>query len=400
MKIIRGKMSREVFILSYARTPIGAFQGALKDISAPKLGAIAIKGAIERGGVNPVSVDEVIMGNVLSAGVGQAPARQASIYAGLPQSVECLTINKMCGSGLKAIMLGAQSIASGEADVVVAGGMESMSNTPYYLPNGRTGMRLGHGQALDGIIHDGLWDVYNDKHMGNCAEMCADKFGFTREDQDAFATESYKRSLNAIKTGLFKNEIVPVEISQRKGDPKVIDTDEEPGRGMPEKFPKLRPAFQKDGTITAANASSINDGSAVCVLVSGNKAKELGLNPQFKIVGHGSAAQVPEWFTTAPVKAMKKVFDKTGLNVGNIDLFEINEAFSTVTMAVTKEFNLDANKVNVNGGAVSLGHPIGASGSRILITLMNALSSNNLKKGMASICIGGGEASAMIVERV
>lgn len=392
-------MSREVFILSYARTPIGAFQGALKDVTAPKLGAIAIEGAIKKSGLNPELVEEVILGNVLSAGVGQAPARQASIYAGLPESTECITINKMCGSGLKAIMLGAQSIASGDADVVVAGGMESMSNTPYYLPKGRAGHRLGHGQVLDGIIHDGLWDVYNDKHMGNCAEMCADKYNFTREDQDEYATESYKRAVNAINSGAFKNEIVPVEIPQRKGDPKIVDSDEEPGRGMPEKFPKLRPAFQKDGTVTAANASSINDGAAVCVLISGEKAMELGLNPEFKIVGHGSAAQAPEWFTTAPVKAMKKVFDKTDINVENIDLFEINEAFSAVTMAAVKEFNLDSSKVNVNGGAVSLGHPIGASGSRILVTLMNAMSTKNVSKGMASICIGGGEASAIIIER-
>ena len=393
-------MSREVFILSSARTPIGAFQGALKDVTAPKLGAIAINSALQISGLSPESVEEVILGNVLSAGIGQAPARQASIYAGLPNSVECLTINKMCGSGLKAVMLGAQSIASGEVDVVVAGGMESMSNAPYYLLKGRTGHRLGHGQVLDGIIHDGLWDVYNDKHMGNCAEMCADKFSFTREDQDAYATESYKRAVNAIESGEFKDEIVPVEIPQRKGDPKIVNTDEEPGRGVPEKFPKLRPAFQKDGTVTAANASSINDGAAVCVLISGEKAKELGLTPEFKIVGHGSAAQAPEWFTTAPAKAMKKVFDKTGLNVDDIDLFEINEAFSAVTMAAVKEFALDSEKVNVNGGAVSIGHPIGASGSRILVTLMNAMANKNLSKGMASICIGGGEASAMILEKV
>jgi acetyl-CoA C-acetyltransferase len=392
-------MSREVFILSYARTPIGAFQGALKDVTAPKLGAIAIKGALDKSGLNPNEVNEVIMGNVLSAGVGQAPARQASIYAGLPKNVECLTINKMCGSGLKAIMLGSQAIASGDADIIIAGGMESMSNAPYYLPKGRSGMRLGHGQVLDGIIHDGLWDVYNDQHMGNCAEMCADKYKFSREEQDQFAKESYKRSLNAIEHGLFKNEIVPVEIPQRKGDSIIVDTDEEPGRGMPEKFPKLRPAFQKDGTVTAANASSINDGSAVCILISGEKAKELGLNPEFKIIGHGSSAQAPEWFTTAPAQAMKKVSKKTGVSMNNIDLFEINEAFSVVTMAAVKEFNLDSNKVNINGGAVSLGHPIGASGARILITLMNAMSSKNVKTGMASICIGGGEASAMIVER-
>ena len=393
-------MSREVFILSYGRTPIGAFQGALKDVSAPNLGAVAIKGALKNGGLSPDHVEEVIMGNVLSAGVGQAPARQASIYAGLPENVECLTINKMCGSGLKAVMLGAQSIASGEVDVVVAGGMESMSNAPYYLPKGRTGHRLGHGQVLDGIIHDGLWDVYNDKHMGNCAEMCADKFSFSREDQDAYATESYKRAVNAIENGAFRNEIVPVEIPQRKGDPKIVDTDEEPSRGMPEKFPKLRPAFQKDGTVTAANASSINDGAAACVLISGQKAKELRLKPEFKIVGHGSAAHAPEWFTTAPAKAMKKVFAKTGLTFENIDLFEINEAFSAVTMAAVKEFELDSEKVNVNGGAVSLGHPIGASGSRILVTLMNAMTKKNLSKGMASICIGGGEASAMIIEKL
>jgi len=393
-------MNRDVFILSYARTPIGAFQGALKDISAPKLGAIAIKGALEKSGLSPNEVNEVIMGNVLSAGVGQAPARQASIYAGLPENVECLTINKMCGSGLKAIMLGSQAIACGDADVIIAGGMESMSNAPYYLPKGRTGMRLGHGQVLDGIIHDGLWDVYNDQHMGNCAEMCADKYEFSRANQDEFAKESYKRSLNAIESGLFKNEITPVEIPQRKGDSIIVDTDEEPGRGMPEKFPKLRPAFQKDGTVTAANASSINDGSAVCILISGDKAKELGLNPEFKIIGHSSSAQAPEWFTTAPAKAMKKVSQKTGVSISDIGLFEINEAFSVVTMVAQKEFNLDSKKVNVNGGAVSLGHPIGASGARILITLMNAMSNKNTKTGMASICIGGGEASAMIVERV
>jgi len=392
-------MSREVFILSYARTPIGSFQGVLKDISAPKLGAVAIKGALADGGISSDSIEEVIMGNVLSAGLGQSPARQASIYAGIPEKAESLTINKMCGSGLKAIMLGSQSIASGDIDVVVAGGMESMSNTPYYLPKGRGGYRLGHGQVLDGIINDGLWDVYNDKHMGNCAEICADKFSFTREQQDAYAIESYKRAVTAIDSGAFKNEIVPVEIPQRKGNPKIIYNDEEPFRGMPDKFPKLRPAFQKDGTITAANASSINDGAAACVLISGEKAKELGLKPKFKIVSHGSVAQNPEWFTTAPVKAMRVVLNKAGLDVNNIDLFEVNEAFAVVAMAAIKEFNLDSKKVNVNGGAVSIGHPIGASGSRILVTLMNALTSQNLPRGMASICIGGGEASAMIIEK-
>ena len=393
-------MNRDVFILSFARTPIGAFQGSLNSVTAPYLGAAAIKGALGKSSVDASQIDEVIMGNVLSAGTGQAPARQASIYAGLPDSVECITINKMCGSGLKAVMLGAQAIASGDAEIIIAGGMESMSNTPYYLPGSRGGLRLGHGKVLDGIIQDGLWDVYNDKHMGNCAELCARKFNFSRIEQDSFAAESYARSLNSIVSGFFKDEIIPIEVPQRRGNPVLIDTDEEPGKGRPDKFPKLKPAFEKDGTVTAANASSINDGAAALLIISGDKVKELGLNPDFKILGFQSAAQEPEWFTTAPVNAMKKLSAKTGITFNDIDLFEINEAFSAVTMAAMTELNLHHDKVNVHGGAVSLGHPIGASGARILCTLLSAMNQMDSHRGMASICIGGGEASALLVERV
>ena len=393
-------MSHDVFILSFARTPIGAFKGQLADLSAPKLGAIALKGVLEKASLDFMQIDEVIMGNVLSAGIGQAPARQASIFAGFPNSIECLTINKMCGSGLKAVMLGAQAISCGDADIIVVGGMESMSNTPYYLPPQRAGLRLGHGKVLDGIINDGLWDVYNDKHMGNCAELCAKKYNFSRSAQDSYAMESYARSLNAISNGYFRDEIVKVEFKNRRGETFKIDTDEEPGRGRPEKFAKLRPVFEKEGTVTAANASSINDGAAALVIISGDKAKKLGLNPEFRIVGFDSVAHEPEWFTTAPVKAIKKVSKKTGIGIKDIDLFEINEAFSIVTMVAMHELSLKYEKVNVNGGAVSLGHPIGASGARILCTLLNALKMKNLKRGMASICIGGGEASSMLVERV
>jgi acetyl-CoA C-acetyltransferase len=393
-------MSKEVVIVSYVRTPIGAFQGSLSSVSAPKLGAIVIKEVADRASINPEKVDEVIMGCVLPAGLGQAPARQAAIFAGFPNSVECLTINKMCGSGLKAIMMAAQAIKAGDAEIIIAGGMENMSQAPYYLPKARDGYRLGHGQIIDGMIKDGLWDVYNDIHMGNCAEICAKEYQFTREDQDNFAERSYKRAQWAQSEGLFADEIIPVSVPQRRGDPIIVERDDEPGKVNFEKMKKLRAAFEKNGTITAANASKINDGAAACVIMSAEKAAELHLKPIARIVSQASSAQAPEWFTTAPVKAMKKAAEKAGMTVEQMDLFEINEAFSVVTMAAEKEFNLDEEKVNVNGGAVSLGHPIGASGARIMVTLLNAMSQKDAKFGMASICIGGGEASAVIVENL
>jgi acetyl-CoA C-acetyltransferase len=340
------------------------------------------------------------MGCVLPAGLGQAPARQSAIYAGIPNDVETLTINKMCGSGLKAIMQGQQSILAGDADVVVAGGMENMSQSPHYLMGSRDGIRLGHGKLIDGMIHDGLWDVYNDQHMGNCAEICAKEYKFSREDQDDFAERSYTRSQDAIVNGLFEDEIVPVEVPQRKGEPIIVSTDEEPNRVNFDKMRALRPAFEKDGSVTAGNASTINDGAAVVVLMSEDKAKELGLTPIARIVSQASAAHAPEWFTTAPVKAMNKAIEKAGLTISDIDLFEINEAFAVVTMAAEKDLKLDAEKVNILGGAVSMGHPIGASGARIMCTLLNAMNQKDTKYGMASICIGGGEASAVIVERM
>jgi acetyl-CoA C-acetyltransferase len=393
-------MSKNVVIVSYARTPLGSFKGALSTVSAPNLGATAIKGALEKCNLDGSHVDEVIMGCVLPAGLGQAPARQSAIYAGIPNDVETLTINKMCGSGLKAIMQGQQSILAGDADVVVAGGMENMSQSPHYLMGSRDGIRLGHGKLIDGMIHDGLWDVYNDQHMGNCAEICAKEYKFSREDQDDFAERSYTRSQDAIANGLFEDEIVPVEVPQRRGEPIIVSTDEEPNRVNFDKMRALRPAFEKDGSVTAGNASTINDGAAVVVLMSEDKAKELGLTPIARIVSQASAAHAPEWFTTAPVKAMNKAIEKAGLTIGDIDLFEINEAFAVVTMAAEKDLKLDAEKVNILGGAVSMGHPIGASGARIMCTLLNAMNQKDAKYGMASICIGGGEASAVIVERM
>ena len=391
-------MSKNSVITAIARTAIGSFQGALSSIPTVRLGAAVIKSAVERAGLKAEDIDEVIMGNVLSAGEGQAPARQAAIYAGLPDSVECLTINKVCGSGLKSVMLADQAIRCGDADVVVAGGMENMSLSPYYLMDARGGMRLGHKKVVDSIIGDGLWDPYGDMHMGNCAEVLAKEENFSREDQDAFAVESYHRSLEAIEIGYFKDEITPVEISQRKGDPIIIDTDEEPGRGKPEKIAKLRTAFEKDGTITAANASSINDGAAALVVMSAEKATELNSKPICKIVAQTSVAHEPLYFTTAPGKAITKVLDKAGHTINDIDLFEINEAFSNVTLAAMREHNIPHEKVNIFGGAVSMGHPIGASGARILVTLISALKQKNKKLGLATLCIGGGEAAAVIVE--
>lgn len=389
-----------VMVAGPIRTPIGAFQGSLSSVAAPRLGAQAIHAAVESAGVPKEAVDEVIMGNVLTAGLGQAPARQAAIRAGLPDSVECLTVNKMCGSGLKAVMLAAQAIELGDAQVIVAGGMENMSLAPYLLPKARSGLRLGHGEVTDSVILDGLWDVYSDKHMGSCAETCARKYHFTREEQDRFARESYTRALEAQNNGYFKNEIVGVKVEDRKGKTEEILQDDEPKRADFEKMGRLKPAFEQEGTVTAANASKINDGAAAVVVLSGQQQEQMGVNPAGRIVAHASVAQDPEWFTTAPVGAIRKVLKKAGMALSDIDLFEINEAFAPVAMAVEKELGLDHEVVNVHGGAVALGHPIGASGARILVTLLHAMESRGARRGVAAICIGGGEASAVIVERI
>jgi acetyl-CoA C-acetyltransferase len=391
---------REVVILSSVRTPIGSFGGALKDVPAPRLGAVAIKAAVERAGLRPDQVGSVIMGNVLSGGVGQAPARQAAIYAGLPTSVPCLTINKVCGSGLKAVMLAAQEIRCGDSEVVVAGGMENMSLAPYVLKDARYGYRMGDGKLVDLMVHDGLWDPYHDYHMGSAAELCSRECTVSREEQDAFAAESYRRASAAMESGKFDAEIVPVPVPQRKGDPILVSRDEEPGRGDPSKFTKLRPAFEKDGTVTAANASSINDGAAAIVVASREFADRHGLTPIARIVGYSTHAQNPEWFTTAPAFAIKSLLGRLELTPDGIDLYEINEAFSVVSLAVNKEVGIDSARVNVYGGAVALGHPIGASGARVLVTLLHALAARGAKRGLASLCLGGGNAVAMIVERV
>jgi len=389
---------KEVVIVSAVRTPVGSFLGALSSVTAPTLGSIVIQEAIKRANIKPEDVSEVIMGCVLPAGMGQAPARQASIYAGVPESVPCLTINKVCGSGLKSVMLADQAIKCGDAEIVVAGGLESMSNVPYYLDKARTGYRMGNGKVIDGMVNDGLWDVYNNFHMGTAGELCAKEFNFSREDQDNFATESYKRAQKAIDEGLFKEEIVPVEIKTRKGTT-IVEDDEEPKKVNFEKAIKLRPAFDKEGTVTAFNASKINDGAAALVVMSAEKAKELGLTPLAKIVSQTSVAQKPVQFPTAPAYAIKKVLEKAGLELNDIDLIEANEAFAVQALAVIKVAGLDPAKVNINGGAVALGHPIGASGARILTTLLYAMKNHNAKKGIATLCIGGGEASALIVER-
>jgi acetyl-CoA C-acetyltransferase len=391
---------KTIVILSAARTPIGAFLGKLSSLPAPALGSIAIKGALARAGVAPGDVEQVIFGNVLQAGIGQAPARQASLGAGIPNTVPCVTVHKVCGSGMRAVMDAGNGIAAGEYEVAVAGGMESMSNAPYLLEKARTGLRMGNGTLADSMIKDGLWDPYKDTHMGNCAELCAAKYRFTREEQDAFSLESYKRAQNAGKTGLFADEIVPVEVAQKKGDPLKIDADEEPFAAPLEKMPTLKPAFQKDGSVTAANSSKINDGAAALVVTSEEKAKAKGWKPIARIVASAGVAAAPEWFTTAPVGAIRKLLAKTGLAVSDIDLFEINEAFAVVAMAAIRELSLDPGKVNVRGGAVALGHPIGASGARILTTLVHALRRDGKKRGIAAICIGGGEATAMLVETV
>ena len=391
---------REVVIVSVARTPIGSFQGSLSALSAPKLGAFAVEGALKKAGVAASEVSEVILGNVLSAGAGQAPARQAAIAAGVPVGVPALTINKVCGSGMKAVILGTQSILLGDSEVVVAGGMESMTNAPYLLPAARSGFRMGHQQALDSMIHDGLWDPYKNQHMGNCGELCAREKKFTREAQDAFAIESFKRAQAAQKAGHFGDEIVPVSIPGKKGDAVVIDTDEGPGKAAFDKIPGLKPVFDKAGTITAANASSINDGAAALVLMSADKAKALGLKPLAKVVSYGANAQEPDWFTTAPAEAMRRAAKKAGWNMTDIDLFEVNEAFAVVAMDAAEQLSIPSEKLNVWGGAISLGHPIGASGARIVVTLVNALHRLGKKRGMAGICIGGGEATALCIEKL
>ncbi|HEY8427768.1 MAG TPA: thiolase family protein [Sandaracinaceae bacterium] len=390
---------REVFIVGAARTPIGAFQGALAEVPVTELGATAIRAALERSGLSGEDVGETYVGNVLTAGVGQAPARQAAKAAGIPDRVPATTVGKVCGSGLMSVILGTKSILLGDADVVVAGGMESMSNAPYLLPAARGGMRMGHGQVVDSMIHDGLWDPYRNWHMGNAGELCARELGFSREAQDAFARESYRRALAAQERGDFAKEIVPVTVKTRKGEV-VVREDEEPKRANLEKMPSLRPAFDKDGTITAANASKINDGASALVLASGDVVAQRKLTPLARIVGYGGHAQAPEWFTTAPIGAIEAALARTGLKKDDIDLYEINEAFAVVAMASMKKLDLPHEKVNVRGGAVALGHPIGASGARILTTLLYALRDQGKRRGLATLCIGGGEAVAVVVEAV
>ncbi len=391
---------QEVYILSAVRTPIGSFGGSLKDLSATQLGAAAIKGALEKSGLKAEQIEDVLMGSVIQANLGQAPARQAAKLAGLPNEVNCTTINKVCASGMKSISQAAQSIMLGDADIVIAGGMESMSNVPFYTENMRWGNKYGNVQLIDGLAKDGLTDVYDGKAMGNAAEFCATSCGISREDQDAFAIESYKRSQAATNEGKFENEIVPVSIPQRKGDPIVFSKDEEPFNVKFDKIAGLKGAFVKDGTVTAANSSTMNDGAAAVVLISKRKMEELGLKPIGKIVSYADAEQAPELFTTTPSIAVPKAVEKAGLKMENISFWELNEAFAVVGVENSKRMKLDASKVNVNGGAVSIGHPLGASGARIIVTLLNVLKQNNAKYGAAGICNGGGGASAMVIENI
>lgn len=390
-------MTKEVYIVAAVRTPMGSFNGSLSSISATRLGATAIKGALEKSGINPTDVNEVFMGCVLQAGVGQAPARQAAKFAGLPDNIPATTINKVCASGLKSIALGAQSIMLGHNDVVVAGGMENMSMVPHYLPGSRNGYKYGNITALDGIITDGLTDVYDNTLMGACAEICAADMNFSREEQDAYAIESYKRAAAAWDAGKFNEEVIPVTVTTRKGDV-IINHDEEYKNVFFDKIPGLKPVFKKDGTVTAANASTINDGAAAVILVSGEKLKELGINPLAKIEGFADAEQTPEWFTTTPSLALPLAVKRAGIEMSNLDYVELNEAFSVVALANNKLLNLSTNKVNINGGAVALGHPLGASGARILVTLIHVLKQNNGQYGGAAICNGGGGASAMVIK--
>ena len=390
---------KDIVILGAARTPIGSFLGTLSSLSAPKLGSIAIKCALENSRVSAEQVEQVIMGNVLQAAVGQAPARQAGIGAGIPVGAGAVTINKVCGSGLKAVMYAANDIRCGEYDLAVAGGMESMSNAPFALTQARTGYRMGNGKMVDVMIHDGLWDPYGDKHMGNCAEACVTKYNFSRQEQDDYSRESYRRAQDATRGGKFKKEIAVVEIEGKKGKSVVID-DEEPFNAPLEKMGTLKPAFVKEGSVTAANSSKINDGAAALVVTSAEYAEKNNLQPMARIVAQATAAHEPEWFTTAPVKSIDIALKRAGLSVDDIDLFEVNEAFAAVAMVAMKDAGIPHEKMNVHGGAVALGHPIGASGARILVTLLHAMADRNLKRGLAAICIGGGEAATMIVERL
>lgn len=390
---------KEVYIVSAVRTPIGSFGGALAEVSATQLGATAIKAAVERAGVKPTDIQDVFMGSVLQANLGQAPARQAAKFAGLPDAVNCTTVNKVCASGMKSVVIGAQHIMLGDSDIVVAGGMENMSATPYYVEKGRYGMKYGHGQLLDGIVKDGLTDVYNNNAMGCSADLCATEHNVTREEQDAYAIQSYKRSAEAWAAGKFKEEVVPVTVKTRKGEVQVAE-DEDYKNVFFEKIPALKPVFTKDGTVTAANASNINDGAAALVLMSKEKMEALGLKPIARILGYADAEQAPERFTTAPALAVPKAVEKAGLKMSDINFFELNEAFAVVALANMKLMNIDAAKINVNGGAVALGHPLGASGARILVTLLHVLKQNNAKYGAAGICNGGGGASAIVVENL
>jgi acetyl-CoA C-acetyltransferase len=391
---------REVVIVAAVRTPIGSFNGALASVHAAQLGATAIKGALNKINLDPKEIQEVYFGSVLQGNLGQAPARQAAKFAGIPDTVPCTTVNKVCASGMKSVMLAAQTIMLGDADVVIAGGMENMSQAPYYMENGRNGYKYGNAQIFDGIVKDGLTDVYSNSLMGACADMCASTHHISREEQDAYAINSYKKSQASIAEGKFANEIVPVSIPQKKGDPIIVSTDEEPKNVKFEKIPELRAVFTKDGTVTAANASTINDGAAALVLMSAEKAAALSIKPLAKIKSFADAEQAPEWFTTTPSLAVPKAIAKAGLNIDKIDYFELNEAFSVVALANNKLMNLPAEKVNVNGGAVALGHPLGASGARIIVTLINVLKQNNGKLGAAGICNGGGGASAIVIENV
>ena len=391
---------KDVVIVSAVRTPMGSFGGVFSSVSATDLGGVAIKGVLEKVNLSADKVNEVYMGNVLQANLGQAPARQAAMAAGLTQEVPCTTINKVCSSGMKSIMLAAQSIICGDNDIVIAGGMENMSSVPHYFAKGRNGQKLGDMKLIDGLVKDGLTDVYNKVHMGNCAELCAKEMNFSREQQDAFAIESYNRSASAWENCKFKDEVVPVAVPQRRGDDLIVSEDEEYKNVKMDKIPNLRPVFDKDGTVTAANASTLNDGAAALLLMSAEKAKELGLKPLAKILSYADAAHQPEWFTTAPAKALPIALDKANLSTSDVDYFELNEAFSVVGLANIEKLGLDAAKVNVNGGAVSLGHPLGCSGARIIVTLLHVLQQNDAKVGAAGICNGGGGASAMVVEMI
>ncbi|MEE2931283.1 MAG: acetyl-CoA C-acyltransferase [Bacteroidota bacterium] len=391
---------KEVVIVSAVRTPIGSYQGSLSSISCPKLGSIAIKGAMKKANISPNIIDEVFMGNVLQANLGQAPARQAAIFAGISEETPCTTINKVCSSGMKSIILGVQSILSGDNDVVIAGGMENMSRVPHYLQTGRKGQKLGHMKLIDGLIQDGLTDVYNKIHMGNCAEICARDMKLSRAEQDDFAIESYNKSTKAWEKNKFKEEIISVEVPQRKGNPIIINEDEEYKKVYIERIPNLNPVFDKQGTITAANASTLNDGAAAVVLMSMEKAIELNIKPLVKIRSYADAGQKPEWFTTSPAKSISKALNKIKIDINEIDFFELNEAFSVVGLANIKLLNINKNKVNIHGGAVSLGHPLGCSGTRIVVTLINILNQNDGKLGVAGICNGGGGASAIIIEKI